>query len=289
MLGDGEGHDWSGAQPWQELWDQIHREADPALRNIRITGMYYALGRSMDAVLGAQDANWLTFGTWASHTAGRFIRGERLPVRWGAGHVADGNLAIIDDIAPCFVAYLASVADEDEGHPLVQAGRQRIDSSAYLTEAFDCYEQARCCVSEIDDPLRAQLILRANIAVAYHEQWLADRFVDQAMPLGGLFGIATTRFVELELPDLTLDLCEPVPAPQYLDGELWPPVLDQIQDPGLVGLYQRIGQAPDDVSTSAARTWEDFNERMGYIAVFFRAFQRDPALHRRPPLPMVSG
>ena len=113
------------------------------MRNVLITRMYYDLGRSMDAVLGEQDANWLTFGTWASFTAGRFIRGAGLPVRLGVSHVADGNVAIIEDIAPCFVAYLSSVAGEDGSHPLIQTGRQRIDGSPHLRDAFTCYEQAR--------------------------------------------------------------------------------------------------------------------------------------------------
>jgi hypothetical protein len=268
---------------WQRQLDRIRSERDPIVRNVLITRSYHDLGRHMRTVLGGQDANWLTFGTWASYTAGRFIRGEGTFVRWGAEEVARGNLAIIDDVAPCFIAYLASAAgEEDSRHPLVLAGRRRMLESPHLADAFACYEEARLCGDDNEDPARAQLILRANIAVAYHEQGLADDFIDRAMPLGGLFGIVTTRFVHLELPEATLDLCRPVPAPAYLDGAMWPSALDAISDPGLVSLYDRIGQAPDDVDGAAARSWEDFDERMGFIAIFFRAFQRDPALHDLP-------
>ncbi len=280
-------HAWQGPGPWQERLERIHREPDPGLRNFLITGAYYDLGCCIEDLLGQQDANWLTFGTWASFTAGRFIRGEAMPVSWGADHVADGNMAIIEDIAPCFIAYLASVhgSAAERQHPLVVVGQQRIDGSEHLADAFASYEQARQRTPDPLDATRAQLILRGNVGVAYHEQWLADCFVDRAMPLGGLFGIATTKFVQLDLPHLSLDLCDPVPSPDYLQGRMWPVELESIEDDGLGRLYQRIGQHPEDVQHSAARSWEDFDERMGFIAVFFRAFQRDPALHAPPPIP----
>jgi len=275
---------WQGPGPWQERLDRIHAEPDPGVRNVHITRMYFDLGRSMEGVLGDLDANWLTFGTWASYTAGRFIRGEAMPVSWGVGHVADGNIAIIEDIAPCFIAYLASVhgSSSEQQHPLVVSGRERIEASEHLADAFASYEQARQRMADPIDAARAQLILRGNVGVAYHEQWLADCFVDRAMPLGGLFGIATTKFVQLDLPHVSLDLCDPVPTPDYLHGRMWPVELESIDDVGLAQIYRRIGQHPEDVEHSAARSWEDFDERMGFIAVFFRAFQRDPSLHAAP-------
>ena len=275
---------WQGAGAWHDQLQRIAQDPDPGHRNRLITRMYFDLARCMDTVLGQQDANWLTFGTWASHTAGTFIRGEQGPVSWGAKHVADGNIAIIEDVAPCFVAYLSSIAGtpEERSHPLVEMGQSRIDANEHLADAFDCYERARERGMDPADELRAQLILRANVGVAHHEQWLADRFVDAAMPLGGLFGIVTTRFVSLDLPNCRLDLCEPVPPPAYLGGAMWPSALDRLQDDHLVRLYARIGHTPDDVEESAARSWEDFDERMGYIAMFFRAYQRDPDLHTSP-------
>ena len=281
---DSGGSGWRGVQAWQEELLRIGSDPDPVHRNRLITQMYFDLARAMDAALCGEDANWLTFGTWASHTAGGFIRGDHGPVSWGAARVAEGNIAIIEDIAPCFVAYLSSIEGlpEEAAHPLVQTGRARIDAHEYLADAFACYEEARQREPDPCDEHRAELILRANIDVASHEQWLADRFVDAAMPLGGLFGIVTTRFVSLNLPHVRLDLCEPVPPPAYLDGARWPKVLDGIRDERLVEIYERIGHDPDDIEGTAARNWEDFNERMGYIAAFFRAYQRDPALQALP-------
>ena len=53
--------------------------------------------------------------------------------------------------------------------------------------------------------------------------------------------------------------------------------------PGCATLLLSYGQPVDDASESAAPTWEEFDERMGFIACFFRAYQRDPGLFALPP------
>jgi hypothetical protein len=66
------------------LVDQVPRivalETQPVLRNLLITQCYHDLSREIGRVLGAHNANWCTFATWASKTAGRFIRNEEVPV-----------------------------------------------------------------------------------------------------------------------------------------------------------------------------------------------------------------
>jgi CRP-like cAMP-binding protein len=52
---------------------------DLVLRNLRITQMYFQLSLQMAGLLGQQDANWCTFATHASKTAGYSIRKEELP------------------------------------------------------------------------------------------------------------------------------------------------------------------------------------------------------------------
>ncbi|EYF00579.1 hypothetical protein [Chondromyces apiculatus] len=54
-------------------------DRDPVLRNLLITQCYYELSDGLGHVLGFEDANWCTFATWASKTAGRFIRKEDCP------------------------------------------------------------------------------------------------------------------------------------------------------------------------------------------------------------------
>jgi hypothetical protein len=48
-------------------------------RNLLITQSYHDLSAALARPLGAENANWCTFATWASRTAGRFIREEEIP------------------------------------------------------------------------------------------------------------------------------------------------------------------------------------------------------------------
>ena len=71
--------------------------------------------------------------------------------------------------------------------------------------------------------------------------------------------------------------------PGYLGGEQWPTALRALRDPRLVELARAYGQDVDSARRSNATSWEHFEERMGYIFCFFRAYQRDPALRGLPP------
>lgn len=51
----------------------------PVIRNLWITQHYHSLMNALAAVLGPVNANWSTFATWASKTAGQSIRGEEIP------------------------------------------------------------------------------------------------------------------------------------------------------------------------------------------------------------------
>jgi ER-bound oxygenase mpaB/B'/Rubber oxygenase, catalytic domain len=52
---------------------------DRVLRNYWVTQSYADLAAGLSALLGPDTANWCTFGTWASCTVGRNLRGEDLP------------------------------------------------------------------------------------------------------------------------------------------------------------------------------------------------------------------
>lgn len=287
---------------------------DPVARNYAISRCYYELSVALAEPLGRSDANWLTFGTWASASAGRFIRGEAAPVRWGAGSVAAGNRAIMADIGPRFRRFidLARAEGPSDGASPRSADRTSLrravasdpllTANAELAEAFDCYAQATGTaraagaraagaagaadaahtIDTREARQHAEFMLRANILIAHHEQDLADPHVDDAMPLGGIVGIVATRFVRLSIPEGDLDVCEDVPQPRYLRGARWPAALGALTDPRLRALMQRYGQPLDDMSASNAVSWEDFEERMGYIACFFRAYQQDPSLFELP-------
>jgi hypothetical protein len=52
---------------------------DAVIRNLLITQRYHDLSRCLHEAIGGDDANWPTFATWASKTAGESIRGDEAP------------------------------------------------------------------------------------------------------------------------------------------------------------------------------------------------------------------
>ncbi len=121
-------------------------DSNPALRNLRITQGYHDLSEGMRARTGGADMNWTTLGTWASKTAGRFIRSEEVPAafrklldqhgllgevtkRLGLsgligllGSIVDdvatnimvGNRVVFEELAGCFAAFLAERGNDAE-------------------------------------------------------------------------------------------------------------------------------------------------------------------------------
>ena len=58
---------------------QVLAIEDRVLRNYWVTQSYADLAAGLSALLDPDTANWCTFGTWASCTVGRNLRGEDLP------------------------------------------------------------------------------------------------------------------------------------------------------------------------------------------------------------------
>jgi len=73
--------DHLGADPIVTLEEiaRITEEANPVLRNLRITQCYHDLSTEIARVIDTGNANWCTFATWASRTAGISIRDQELP------------------------------------------------------------------------------------------------------------------------------------------------------------------------------------------------------------------
>jgi hypothetical protein len=59
--------------------DEIVSISDAVLRNLLITQGYHDLKIGMARLLGNENISWVGFATWASRTAGRFIRREYVP------------------------------------------------------------------------------------------------------------------------------------------------------------------------------------------------------------------
>ncbi|MFH8252052.1 hypothetical protein ACH3VR_16935 [Microbacterium sp. B2969] len=273
------------AQRTRELLDVILVHDDPVARNRLITQCYRDIADQLALVVGRRDLNWFSFGAWASGTAGAAIRGERIPVDFGTSrNVAAGNLAIIADVAPAAICWLDEI--ERAGGPTPDALSRTLADPLFgrapkLAEAIRCYHEAALLLPGIEaDPVHdktaAELILLGNIRMGEHEQTVVDRFVDAAMPLGGPFGLITTRFIAIETPDGDIDVCRDVLAPAYLAGQIFPAVLLELDNVDLRSACDAFGQSRGtDTSASNALRWEDYDDRMGFILTFFRAYQRD--------------
>jgi hypothetical protein len=86
----------------------VGMDDDPVRRNYEITQAYADISRAFRDALGFDEANWCTFATWASATAGDFIRGDQVP-RFLLGRLADDEH---------FSARLAkALAEQDHTHP----------------------------------------------------------------------------------------------------------------------------------------------------------------------------
>ena len=59
--------------------DRITRIGDAPLRNVLITQTYCDLSHGLSHVTSTGNANWSSFATWASKTAGQTIRNEEVP------------------------------------------------------------------------------------------------------------------------------------------------------------------------------------------------------------------
>ena len=72
---------------------------DRVLRNYWVTQTYSDLAAGLTRLLAPNTANWCTFGTWASDTVGRNIRGEDLP-KWLHDRVVlhDGMMGAIRSV-----------------------------------------------------------------------------------------------------------------------------------------------------------------------------------------------
>jgi len=281
---------------------------DPVQRNYAITSGYHALSEGMSGLLGKENANWLTFGKWASVEAGRAIRQETVPglVRGtfiGKGvseGVANGNKAIFGDIGPHFARFINTFENDTSWKDNPARGQAMMDQfSAHpsmagktdLQNAFRAYQDALQLKGKTDPASvnkRDESMMKANTLVAAHEQMVADKYVKDAVPMSGIMARFATSQMKLEIPSASLALNQDVGKPRYLGGgQQFPGQLQTIEDKGVQDLAKRFGQDINSTKNSDASNWENYGDRMGYIFNFFRAYQQDPSLQQRPNIPTV--
>lgn len=178
---------------------------EPVLRNLRITLAYHDLTVAMGDVIGLPDASWVAFATWASKTAGRFIRCETVPAallrRAGRLPVVDdtlaevsrcvayGNWKVFAEVGPLFARAVSAFGRDTRYRPETidgfvaelrpgEAARSGEGGQDLLREAFHAYYCARF---EPDPKRKAELVLLANALVGLHEQTRLDVAIGGAL------------------------------------------------------------------------------------------------------------
>ncbi|MDC0719064.1 hypothetical protein [Nannocystis bainbridge] len=296
--------------------------ADPAQRNLWITYVYHRLEVALAGHLGGEDVSWCAYGTWASKSAGRFIRGEavaealRLARLGGAVSRVDaevrerigrGNLLVFAELAPLFRA-LVEVLARPVGQRRAAAavafaglteGATREGGQTLLRRAFAAYVTA---AETGEAKARAEQILLANTLVGYHEQIrlqpaiagalsapLALLVTADAAPLRRALGERLGEVARSLLTRwmMTIELPEGALAlgrdvPATRDGRMFPAALTQITDPELRAVLEEVDRTPDTTQGSAAADWAALADRMNFIVDLFRSRQRDSSLRRSP-------
>ncbi|MEW5854860.1 MAG: hypothetical protein AB2A00_39150 [Myxococcota bacterium] len=290
---------------------------DPVQRNYAITRGYHELSEGMASLVGKDNANWLTFGKWASNTAGGVIRKEvdvKLPgsdspvgglvnfvtkpvQNWkkddAADAVAKGNQAIFGDIAPHFSRFINTFQNDTSWRKDPARGQQMIDDFVKqpalegkpdLQNAFRSYHEAMTLKDAKGyeaENRRAELMFQGNFLVAKHEQQVADRFVKGAMP-GMSYNDNVTDQMRLNIPGQSLVLGQDVQKAAPFELTSFNAV------PEMNAEARRFGQDPQSTQHSDASDWSKYDERMGYIFHYFRSYQQESRLHETPSVPFVT-
>jgi hypothetical protein len=292
--------------------EEVVARDDVLARNAAITRGYHAISEAVAAVLGRTDANWPTFGQWASAEARRSIARDAVPrpLRPLLGEdvaeaVAGGNAAVFGDVAPLFIRFLEIARrrpDEPLGAGSAAVGRPGVTgaaatvfaemeafppvaASADLRRAFRAYAdvlELRDTQEQAAAKRRSERMLVANVSIGSHEQAVADPYVRAAIPGRSILAIAATAHLTIHVADGVLHRDRDVPPPAYLDGRQFPASLRDLADAEALGLAARFGQDPGSTRASDAPDWEDYDERMGFIFSFLRAYQQDPAIFHLP-------
>jgi hypothetical protein len=160
----------------------------------------------------------------------------------------------------------------------------------HLKQAFAAYLEAK----DADTPkYRAEMILLGNLCMGLHEQARLQGWLDLSMlnpvrvmsrPVRKIVGDtamgdfesgwskALTRHVfSVAMANESVRVGKPVPP---LPGkELFPAPLDTLDDPDVLAVYDKVTGVGSGAAAGAEH-WNDYDDRMSFIAVLFRSRQR---------------
>lgn len=319
------------------------------LRNLRITQTYHDLSQGMAQAIGQDNANWCSFATFASKTAGYAIRHDRMPhaaaialnrvdVRATArarlrSYLADptlrltinneglveaildsislnvsiGNGRVFAELAHPFHHFIMNLGqdttyNENRLHTFLaqfRPGTVAQGGQDYLMEAFAAYYTAKF---ETNPRRKAQTILLANLLVGLHEQIRLQPYIAEALEapvavLRASFGNAVPAPVwqfaqhlgQQMLTQMTLFIATPTGELRLgqnvrppLGASKFPAHLTAIENMRLRRLLREWDRSDNTLTGTAADNWACLEDRMHFIADFFRSHQQNRHLFQTP-------
>lgn len=183
------------------------------IRNLKITQCYHDLSRDIAPLVGQGDANWCTFATWASKTAGRFVRNDTLSkslldafgqsstytpvfaaldtqalldpvyevIETISRHITAGNLKVFTELGPIFEHMIAAFRGQAQLSDLLNSlkpGTTTTGGQDALRSAITHFHEA---MNEGNLARKAEKVLLANAQVGEHEQIRLQPHIEKAL------------------------------------------------------------------------------------------------------------
>ncbi|HRQ39200.1 MAG TPA: hypothetical protein PLD25_14930 [Chloroflexota bacterium] len=233
--------------------------------------------------------------------------------------VSIGNGRVFAELAHPFHRFITELGQDaayDENHlqyflAQFRPGPVAGNGQDYLIEAFTTYYRARFME---DSAQKAQAILLANLLVGLHEQIRLQPHIAEALeapvaalraqPVARLGGglpatvwhmarrmgqqLLTRNMLFITIPAGDLRLGHNVKPP--VGAHKFPPSLVTIQNGRLRQLLERWDFSDETLTGTAAVNWARLDDRMHFIADFFRSHQQNEHLFQPPFVPVqVAG
>lgn len=261
----------------------------------------------LDSRRGSKLSRWaptaLLRRSWLQH---RLLRYARMTGEDVSGNIAEGNRRVYAQLGPLYARFLQWVPRHSGPDPMRLAEfltevRRDPEAGEELPRAFAQYYAA---LYERDPKRRSERMLLANLLVGWHEQIHLQKVIDGAfrapvrrairsLVLGRLLAPLLRRFENdwthaateclmiLRLPDRVLWIGDDLPP--LPDGSLFPSTLRSPSLPSLVEVLNELDRTRDSLQDTGAHDWTSLEDRMNYLADYFRSRQQDLRLLRTPP------
>ncbi len=243
---------------------------------------------------------------------GRIVRHADAALVAVTTRIADGNRLIFSEIGPVFVRLVGVCADHHAHDPAriealvdtLTPGKAEDGGQDLLRDAVRAYYDA---AYEPHPKKRAELILLGSLKIGLHEQVRVDPLIDEALdrPMTDLVAVVapwlsrlpggwrveervrdsvcrrarrlvTARLMRIRLPYGDLRLGDDLP--ELPARRRFPDLLATLELPELAATFARF----DRGLPTRAIDWSDLDDRMRYIANFFRSRQKSLELFEPP-------